>query len=61
MVGHSNLTPPLPMYAHLLKMLAFLIEILDLSDGVLTHFMASMFSGFVTTVASMPVDIAKTR
>ena len=42
-------------------MLAFLIEILDLSDGVLTHFMASMFSGFVTTVASMPVDIAKTR
>ena len=32
-----------------------------LSDGVLCHFMASMFSGFVTTVASMPVDIAKTR
>jgi len=31
------------------------------SDGILCHFMASMFSGFVTTVASMPVDIAKTR
>lgn len=30
-------------------------------NGILVHFMASMISGFVTTVASMPVDIAKTR
>jgi len=32
-----------------------------LKDGVLCHFVASMFSGLVTTTASMPVDIAKTR
>ena len=25
------------------------------------HFVASMISGLVTTIASMPVDIAKTR
>lgn len=31
------------------------------SEGILMHFTASMISGFVTTVASMPVDIAKTR
>lgn len=32
-----------------------------LKDGVFCHFWASMFSGLVTTTASMPVDIAKTR
>jgi len=32
-----------------------------ISDGVFCHFVASMISGLVTTVASMPVDIAKTR
>ncbi|KAK3509426.1 hypothetical protein QTP70_034185 [Hemibagrus guttatus] len=31
------------------------------SDGILCHFCASMISGLVTTAASMPVDIAKTR
>jgi len=31
------------------------------SDNIFLHFCASMISGFVTTVASMPVDIAKTR
>jgi len=31
------------------------------SDGIFCHFLASMFSGLVTTAASMPVDIAKTR
>ena len=31
------------------------------SDNVLCHFVASMISGLVTTAASMPVDIAKTR
>ena len=30
-------------------------------DNILCHFGASMISGFVTTCASMPVDIAKTR
>ena len=30
-------------------------------DGIFCHFLASMFSGLVTTIASMPVDIAKTR
>ena len=31
------------------------------SDNVMCHFVASMISGLVTTAASMPVDIAKTR
>lgn len=31
------------------------------SENISLHFWASMFSGFVTTCASMPVDIAKTR
>jgi solute carrier family 25 oxoglutarate transporter 11 len=31
------------------------------TDGIFLHFCASMISGFVTTVASMPVDIVKTR
>ena len=30
-------------------------------DGLLLHFVASMISGLITTAASMPVDIAKTR
>lgn len=30
-------------------------------EGILMHFCASMFSGLVTTAASMPVDIMKTR
>ena len=30
-------------------------------DGIFLHFCASMISGLVTTTASMPVDIAKTR
>lgn len=30
-------------------------------DGILLHFCASMVSGLITTVASMPVDIIKTR
>ena len=31
------------------------------NEGIFLHFCASMISGFVTTAASMPVDIAKTR
>ncbi|KAJ1365674.1 Mitochondrial 2-oxoglutarate/malate carrier protein [Parelaphostrongylus tenuis] len=30
-------------------------------DGIPCHFLASMVSGLATTIASMPVDIAKTR
>lgn len=30
-------------------------------DNILCHFAASMISGLITTAASMPVDIAKTR
>lgn len=30
-------------------------------DGVKLHFCASMISGLLTTLASMPVDIVKTR
>ncbi|KAI6234113.1 Mitochondrial 2-oxoglutarate/malate carrier protein [Aphelenchoides fujianensis] len=30
-------------------------------DGILCHFIASMISGLATTIASMPLDIAKTR
>jgi len=31
------------------------------SDNIFLHFVASMISGLITTAASMPVDIAKTR
>lgn len=31
------------------------------NDNIGLHFVASMFSGLITTCASMPVDIAKTR
>jgi hypothetical protein len=30
-------------------------------DNIFCHFVSSMISGLVTTAASMPVDIAKTR
>jgi solute carrier family 25 oxoglutarate transporter 11 len=32
-----------------------------ISEGIFLHFCASMISGLVTTIASMPVDIVKTR
>uniref|UniRef100_A0AC35U499 Mitochondrial 2-oxoglutarate/malate carrier protein n=1 Tax=Rhabditophanes sp. KR3021 TaxID=114890 RepID=A0AC35U499_9BILA len=32
-----------------------------IQDGLFCHFLASMISGFVTTCASMPVDIVKTK
>lgn len=31
------------------------------TDNILAHFVASMISGLVTTIASLPVDITKTR
>merc|ERR1712126_105685 len=30
-------------------------------DGIFCHFLASMFSGLVTTIASMPVEVTQTR
>lgn len=39
----------------------FLLETGYFRDNIFCHFVASMISGFITTVASMPVDIAKTR
>ncbi|XP_045477607.1 mitochondrial 2-oxoglutarate/malate carrier protein-like [Harmonia axyridis] len=38
-----------------------LIESGYFTQGILLHFCASMFSGLVTTAASMPLDMAKTR
>ncbi|VEN48608.1 unnamed protein product [Callosobruchus maculatus] len=34
---------------------------LQIKDGVLLHFLSSMLSGLVTSVASMPIDMMKTR
>lgn len=31
------------------------------SDGLGCHTLAALISGFITTIASMPLDIAKTR
>lgn len=39
----------------------FVVSTDAFSDNILCHFCASMISGLVTTLASMPVDIAKTR
>ncbi|XP_074595292.1 mitochondrial 2-oxoglutarate/malate carrier protein-like isoform X2 [Brevipalpus obovatus] len=39
----------------------FLLSTKYFKDNILCHFAASMISGLVTTAASMPVDIAKTR
>lgn len=39
----------------------YLLSSGKIPEGILLHFVASMFSGLITTIASMPVDIAKTR
>lgn len=39
----------------------FLINTWKMNDNIFCHFSASMLSGLVTTIFSMPVDIAKTR
>ncbi|NWS50849.1 M2OM protein, partial [Probosciger aterrimus] len=39
----------------------FLLDSGRFQDDILCHFSASMISGLVTTAASMPVDIVKTR
>ena len=38
-----------------------LLESKYFKDNILCHFYASLMSGFITTVVSMPVDICKTR
>lgn len=38
-----------------------LVQKVGMREGIGMHFCASMISGFVTTVVSMPVDLAKTR
>ncbi|XP_058832137.1 mitochondrial 2-oxoglutarate/malate carrier protein-like [Topomyia yanbarensis] len=40
---------------------AFLVNNDYIKEGIGLHFTASMFSGLITTAASLPVDIAKTR
>ncbi|KAK3749172.1 hypothetical protein QZH41_010368, partial [Actinostola sp. cb2023] len=39
----------------------FLLSTKYFEDNILCHFGASMISGLATTIASMPIDIAKTR
>lgn len=39
----------------------YLVKTEVFEEGIQLHFVASMMSSFITTVASMPVDIAKTR
>lgn len=38
-----------------------LVANLNMKEGIPLHFVASMISGLITTIASMPVDIVKTR
>ena len=45
----------------LLRCLFFVVFSGYFKDDLLCHFGASMISGLATTLASMPVDIAKTR
>lgn len=40
---------------------SYLINSGYFKEGIALHFTASMFSGLITTAASLPVDIAKTR
>lgn len=40
---------------------SYFTQYFEMKDGIKLHFAASMVSGFITTAASMPVDIAKTR
>lgn len=37
------------------------IKNFEMKEGLQLHFVAAMLSGLITTIASMPVDIAKTR
>lgn len=39
----------------------FLTSSFQMEEGIKLHFVASMLSGFLTTITSMPLDIAKTR
>ena len=71
--GHSHIGKPGSTLREMKKSLQITYEsvkyLLNLSilfvgyfkDDLLCHFAASMISGLATTIASMPVDIAKTR
>ena len=37
------------------------MNLCSVKDGYILSFMGSMVAGFITTVASLPLDIAKTR
>ena len=45
----------------LLLLLLLFVFIAYFVDDIKCHFVSSMISGLVTTIASMPVDISKTR
>ena len=59
----------LPLLAHACAIVWLVVDMIKLYsiladyfiDDIRCHFAASMISGLVTTLASMPVDIAKTR
>lgn len=38
-----------------------IIQYFQMKDGIPLHFVSSMISGLITTIVSMPLDIAKTR
>lgn len=50
------------MCVYIQKYIYFLLfKIGYFEENIVLHFASSMISGLVTTAASMPVDIAKTR
>ncbi|XP_056629626.1 mitochondrial 2-oxoglutarate/malate carrier protein-like [Diorhabda sublineata] len=38
-----------------------IVQYFQMKDGIPLHFVSSMISGLITTIVSMPLDIAKTR
>lgn len=50
-----------PIWTPLVMILSLASHTDYFNDNIICHFAASMISGLVTTIASMPVDIAKTR
>jgi len=49
------------IFIYLLKHYSTEIVLGYFEDNIVLHFASSMTSGAITTVASLPVDIAKTR
>ena len=58
---HPSTHPSIHPSTHPSTNLPHLFTVDHFKDDIKCHFTASMISGFITTVASMPVDIAKTR